>query len=460
MKALLALLIIFTLNAYADCSALTGTTLTTGKAGQIQMSVAALDKAGKIMYCDGTTWQDLGGSPTATACTKSGEITISAGEMRYCNNGFYWAFDSGAVTNGTCTKTGQIRWNVSQLEFCNGTNWRVVSADTNEDPIASYVAPLSGIGDFIGRNFFASGYTGNKVLNVTINNSGTCNFFKVRLCGTSACTFSSSFISERTTNGTLSVPNGTYIYAFFAASQNPSTACSIDMTLGSQTFSSSATTVAVDNHPSFGIPPFLRNVTALSTAISGTNTVSNFTSGTISISDNGNGGNPEFIVCADAGCSTVLVPWGSAPASISNGQYFGFRTTMGAGTQNLREVVFNIGTQGPWKWYAMTSTCPATTTLAAGGTLTCTCPANYANVTQSTTATGSSTYSQASDVCRAALHAGAYSNATGGSITVRGNTAATCPTFAASTANGVTTLASSTAAAAMYFQGFGSNACN
>lgn len=459
MKSLLILLLFVSSYALADCSALTGTTLTTGKAGEIKLSVAALTTVGKIMYCDGTNWQDLGGSPTLTACSKSGEIDLSGGELRYCNSGFYWAFDSGSVTNGLCTKAGEIRWNTNQLEFCNGTNWRVVSADTTEDPFTGETLTGTNIGEIIDRDYLASGFTADKTLNVVFNNPGNCSIMRVKVCGNSSCTNTSAHISERITNGTLTVPNGSYIYVVIVTSQNVFESCSVDFSLGSQNWTLATTTGNTDTTPSFAQMPYLRNQTPSTLVSSTIRQATSFTSANMSISDNSTGGTPEFRICSDSACGTVIHDWGTTLQTISNQQWFQLRTNLGSGTQNLRQVTYSIGGQTS-QWFAMTSTCPATTTLASGATLTCTCPANYANVTLGTTATGTSTYSQTSDVCRAALHAGAYSNLTGGSITARGNTAATCPSFTGTNANGVSTTSSATAAKGMFFVGFGTDACN
>ncbi|KYG65826.1 hypothetical protein AZI86_01765 [Bdellovibrio bacteriovorus] len=434
-------------SVQADCTTTPPLTdlPTTGKAGEIRMSnySNATTAIQKMMYCDGTNWQELPGS-IGGACTSTGGMKLISGEMYSCRAGYYWRFDSTGTTNGPCTKAGEVKWNTatSRIEFCNGTDWRVV------DPVDN-TADTFNFNQTTGNSWDSSttqteqvtGFSGG-MATFTFN-TPSCGSPYARVCATSACT---TYSSSTTSDGSAWVPNMAFIRIAFTTQGAPNAACSVTVSVGGVTTTASATTGATDTTVTYN-----GNFTEVRSATQSTLYTSNIvrTSGhsgvSISLSDSSLGGNPEYRICSDSACATVLTDWTNSAGTLPIASFIQLRATSGANNVSLRRIQVLAGTGAAATWNLMTSTCPSTTTLASGATLTCTCPANYVSYGGSIYGVGN--YRQNSNVCTAALHAGVIDNATGGSLTIKGNTSGTppgtCASFAASTANGVT---SSTAA--------------
>jgi|GEM_PF-6028653 len=461
--SLILLSALFALQASATCSAPSNANIGTGKTGELKMATpSGTSTFNKLMYCDGTTWQDLGGSPTATACTKNGEIKISGGEMTYCNSSLLWRFDSGSATNGTCSKSGETRWNSTQLEFCNGTNWRVVAADSAIDATQSDINDTNQVIE-AARAAYSSqitGFTGGTGTFTFTNDAGsTCTGYSVKVCSDN--TGCSSAIASRTTSGTLNVPNGSYIRFGIILSTQANTTCSWTAAIGGQTFSYNATTTTSDTTPTIQAFTDLNSQAQSTVVTSNIVKVSGHTGVTASVSDNSLGGTPEFRVCSDSACTTVDTTWGTASQFLTNPKYIQLRVTTGSTAFDLKKVSLTAGTVTVY-WHVTTSTCPVTTTLSAGASLACTCPAGAINYNANVT--GTLNYKQsASVVCKAAVHAGAVTNASGGSVTVIGNTAGspsgTCSSFTGSTANGVSSLTAGSSTS-YYFSGTTTDVCH
>jgi hypothetical protein len=84
----------------------------------------------------------------------------------------------------------------------------------------------------------------------------------------------------------------------------------------------------------------------------------------------------------------------------------------------------------------------------------CTCAANAG--TGGGSVWGSGVYTTDSNICKAAVHAGAVSS-TGGSVTVKKS--AGCPSYTGTVANGVTTEPWGSFDSSFYFSGYGSGSC-
>lgn len=445
--------LLITSSAFADCTTIPAfSLLPVGKLGQISASAAPV----KLMYCDGTTWKDFGGSPTATACTKNGEISLVSGELHYCNETVLWRIDSGSDTNGACTKTGEIKLNTStsNLEFCNGTNWRVAGSDVEPESFSFNTSSNnSWEASFSSAVRRVTGITGAVA---TFNKTGTtCTTYTYRVCADLAC-------SQVITLGTLvdgvtaNVANGDYVRVGFVTAISPVEACTASVTIGSVTATASSTTATDDLVPSNFTWGARRSSASSTTITSGITRIAGHSGVTGSISDMGTGGSPEFRVCSDSVCTTELIGWGSASQSLSIGNHVQLRTTMGAGAYNIRRVSFSAGaTTGTW--YSTTGDCN-TGTVGAGASLSCTCGAGHAVL--GLAAVGSAgRYRQSSDVCTAAIHAGAISDGTGGAVTIQGVAAGNCPNFTGTSANGITTTTQATPGTAFFFPSLGADPC-
>lgn len=439
---------------WADCTTIpTFSSLPTGKQGQLSISAAPY----KLMFCDGTNWRDFGGTPTVTACTKNGEMQMTGGEMRYCNSLVWWPFDSGLTTNGSCTKTGEIKYNTgtSKMEFCNGTDWRVV--DDDGEPVSftwNTTTNTSWEANIVASIRQLTGITGGLV---TLNSTGTtCTGYGYRVCADVAC---ASIISSGNFNDgdTVSVANDNYVRVNFLSARAASETCTASMTMGSMTATLTSTTAATDTTVSpFNWGP-TRSAAASSLITSAVVRLAGHSGVTGTISDMGTGGNPEFRVCSDNLCNTELVTWGSASQTVPTNGYVQLRTTTGA-AQSGRRVSFSAGsTPTVGLWYATTGSCGNPISVAAGANYTCTCGTNI--VSQNLTVIGTGAYRQSGDPCSAAIHAGLISDATGGSITVKGVGAGSCASFTGSTLNGVTSTSQGTSGTAYYFPAAGADPC-
>lgn len=428
--------------------------LSTGKQGQISLSAAP----NKLIFCDGTNWRDLGGTPSATACTINGQISMASGEMRYCNGTTLWPFDSGAATNGACSTVGEFHFNTvtSKMEFCNGSDWRVVEEDAEPVP-------------FTFNTFGSTAWEGSVTASVrqftgitsgvaTLTSTGTtCTNFNYRYCADAAC---ASIVSSGTFNSgdTLNVKNGYYMRVSFTGASTAAETCTASVSLGSMTATLSATTAATDTTPNAFAWGMTRNAAASSVITSATVRIAGHSGVTGNVSDIGTGGTPEFRVCSDSGCTSEIVTWGSTSQTVPTGSYVQLRTTTGASPSG-RRVSFSAGT-GPTVgyWYATTGTCGGTASVAAGASVTCSCGPYIASV-PSISVIGTGAYRQSSEPCLAAVHAGVLNDATGGSITYRGVAAGTCASFTGSTANGVTSTSSASSSTGFYFPAAGADPC-
>lgn len=459
-------------KAWALCvSAPSQTTVAANaEAGHIQYSPGTGAKFTKLVYCDGTNWKDFPGTPTATACTSAGEVKYISGEYFYCNGAVLWPFDSSATTNGACTKEGELKWNSSttKLEFCNGTNWRVVSTtDTTAEPLTDSIATNANLETSSIFTQRITGFVGGGSL-VATTMSGNCASFVLRYCADSSC---SSSINNRTSVGTVSgfVPNASYIRSSFTSSVLGSETCTIVYTIAGQTITHSVTTVASDLSPTVSASSFTEQRGVATSTVINSNIlkVSSHTGVDVSISDNGFGGSPQFRTCSDATCTAVLSDWGNVTVAIPNPAWVQVRVTTGATVYDIKSVTATIGDKTA-KLYAMTSDCPRFGSLAAGASLTCSCPALYKTIyLNAATTRGIISYSQSGDLCNSAIHAGVYNDATGGSVTVQGTTAGTpagtCTGFKnGGTVNGVVSSSTTTDGPSMWYPSGlnGADICN
>jgi len=85
-------------------------------------------------------------------------------------------------------------------------------------------------------------------------------------------------------------------------------------------------------------------------------------------------GSPQFQICSDVGCGTVVQGWTSSPASIVSGQYMQLRQTSdAAGGANIQATVIVGGTASIWSVSTAGGDCVGTTppvgTVCADGTI-------------------------------------------------------------------------------------------
>lgn len=440
-------------ESYADCASSSGTSLTAGKVGEIRLSTGPL-VLNKLMFCDGTVWRDFPGSPTATSCSTNGLVTLSGSELAYCNLDKLWVFDSGSTTNGPCSGSGRIRWN-SGIEFCNGTSWRTIPTDNSPDAFSFNSNTAADLDFRLEQILQITGFSGGTA-NLTFSVAG-CPNRTARICGDAGC---ATTLSTLTNDGSFPIPNAAYLRLSMISSSSVSTTCSITASIGDKSSTMTLTTAASDTTVIYSASfNDIRAATPSTQLMSNIVKTTSHSDVTASISGPGS---PEYRTCADASCTTEILPWGSANRTISNNEFVQLRASSGTGNTSLNTITFTSGTAGSNpRWNLMTSDCPLTTTLAPLATLSCYCPANYINIQKGVVGNGN--YRQTSDVCAAAVHRGAVSNVTGGQVTLIGTSAGTpsgtCASFTGSNMNGVSAGAGSSGTS-MYFSGYGTDICN
>lgn len=450
--------------AYAACTAPLRTSVGTGQAGEVKMSVGTAAPYNKLMYCDGSNWIDFPGTLTAFVCAKNGEVYMSGGSAFYCNDLFAMYLGTVAAPSGGCTRSGEIKWNTSttKLEVCDGTNYYAIeTADSTADPISNFSESGMSIESARARYFYVTGISGVTGTFTFDNAGGTCTGMTAKVCGDN--TGCSSAYQSIISDGSMFVPNASYVRFGIVNSTQPSTSCSVTGTVGGQTFTFTSTTNATDTQPSLSPSTgytFLTN-RATATVVQAMETIklSAHSGVNVTLTDNGMGGTPQIRACNDSTC-TANPAWQTPPIAVTNPQWIQIRVTTG-GALSARYLTMQAGTASSEPFVVTTSSCPHKTTIAPGATLTCTCPAATASLPVAVA--GTDNYKQTSYVCAAALHAGAFSNATGGTITLVGTTAGTpsgtCPSFSGSTRNGISS-GSSASSTSFYFQGFGTDVCN
>lgn len=420
------------------------------------MSIGSSSTISKLMYCDDTQWMDFPSSPTASTCTKNGAITYSGGKIQYCNQTTLWDLDQNPTAGAACSKAGSLQFDsaTKTMNFCDGTTTRIVQTNDTEPDAFDLTSTATGSEDRGSASTPITGTTGTTA-NVVFSNS-SCTSLSIRTCADALCT---TTISSRTSTGSLSILNGVILRAAGYSGPNENDTCSIAVTIGTKSSTFQIVTAA-DSTVSLGTISDSLGAAENAWVESNIFLANGFTgSQTVSISDMGLGGTPEFRVCADASCTSVTSPYSSSDRSITNPSYIQLRTMMG-GSLSFRRVSVAGGSSLPSYWWASNATCPPRASFTPGSTSTCTCAAGYPlNMGQ---AIGTGNYRWDSMLCRTAVHAGRISQAAGGSITYRGTTAGspsgTCPSFTGSTANGALT-SNGTSGTSYYFSG-SPDACN
>lgn len=112
----LVLTLFYSAKAFAAC------TSPAGVAGQMQY----ISGVSQVQFCNGTSWQAMNNTTTATACTPAGKIQYVSSEVMWCN-GSVWVKTAPSTDYGACAAgiAGKFYYDGgSWYWFCNGANWR------------------------------------------------------------------------------------------------------------------------------------------------------------------------------------------------------------------------------------------------------------------------------------------------------------------------------------------------
>lgn len=272
------------------------------------------------------------------------------------------------------TKEGTIRYNISSnvLEGCNGLIWnQLMLGDdvpdnftfTDQSDVATSTVITSNIIAISGINTAAS---------VSISGDGTPNF---RICSDSSC---NTVLSDWGTSA--DIENGKYLQLRLTSAATLPTAYTATVSISTQSDAWVVTTG--DSDPdSFDFSD--NTAVATNTLITSSIVqITGISGATVSISGSGT---PNFRICSDASCSSVIHTWGSANQSISNNQYLQLRLTSNASAATTSTATVTVGS-GSDSWgvttaavgYVFTPNCSgscdnmilvqATTSHSIGGT--------------------------------------------------------------------------------------------
>lgn len=173
--------------------------------------------------------------------------------------------------------------------------------------------------------------TGITSAGVTISGTGTPMF---RVCSDPAC----SSVDTTWTSSYTAITNGKYLQLKLTTPGNATTARTAAVAVGLRNDSWSVTTGAIDSTPD--AVDFVDQTLAVASTqyASDIIQITGLLSADVTIA--GASGTPEFRVCADASCGSVLTTWGTASVAISNNQYVQVHMTSGlSGTNTLTLTV-------------------------------------------------------------------------------------------------------------------------
>jgi hypothetical protein len=259
----------------------------------------------------------------------------------------YSQTNSAVVTVGS----GSSNWSVS-----TGDNTPTAFTFTDQSGVATNTLFSSNILQITGINIASA---------VSISGSGSPQF---RICSDSTC------VAEVNTwgSGAQTITNNQYLQLRLTsgASYSIINSAIINVGLGASTWN----VATLDNTPdAFSFT----NQTSLNLNTSTASNTIQITGITMpsAVTISGSG-TPEFRICDDASCYTILQDWGSAGQNISNNQYIQLRLTSSGSYATTDTVTVSIGA-GTTNWtaktkeqYALDASAGANGTISPTGTLT------------------------------------------------------------------------------------------
>jgi hypothetical protein len=256
---------------------------------------------------------------------------------QYCN-GLQWVAMGpvpGAGGSGCSSPTGSegsmIFNSASSVEqYCDGTNWI---------PLWNCGEMTQGFTDLVAQALNSVVQSGIIAVpsrikcNKTVSISGASGEFQI--CSDNAC----STVLQTWGSSNQTISPGQFIQAEQTTSGSNNTQTTATVTVGGFTDNWHATTC--DNTD---ISSLFTNLTGQATSTVVTSSIiqmsANLCSRTVSVSGSGS---PQFQICSDAACNTVLHAWGSANQTITASQYIQGRMTTSASWNTAVVPAFTVG---------------------------------------------------------------------------------------------------------------------
>lgn len=330
-------------------------------------------------YCNGTNWISFSRVVTGTACSTAGvlEYSTSDGSYRFCN-GSFWVLTSyvpvgyfvysNSPANGN--KGGLSGAHAACLADLANYDWMgkaaaqangLLNADhvvaflcdetncVSLTPTTKYLFARSGSATVGGASFVtdASGIGPGDTSNwsgSTRFGSSTAEYWTGRSNGVSSKWGTSPFAGF-TCQGWTSSSGSAFGFAGSASASGVSR-WQQDANGCDQTAPMICVVQPVDLKPdSFTFTDLTAQTTAslktsnivLVTGIDQPVDVS------VANADGSDTGNPQYRICANSGCTTVVQDWGSAPTTVSSGQYLQLRITSSGNPSTARAVAVTAG---------------------------------------------------------------------------------------------------------------------
>ena len=253
---------------------------------------------------------------------------------------------------------GQMMFNVdySTMQYCDGTNWVGIGGviktpdafsftDLTNQPVSTLV--LSDIVQITGIK---------GAIPTSISGDGSAEY---QICKDAAC----STVLQAWTSGAATIYSNWYLQLRLTSAATDTTTYTATMTVGTGNANWNVTTN--DNAP--GAFAFTDQTgVALSTLTSSDIVQITGITGSVATSISGTG-SPEYQVCSDATCSTVIQAWTSGAATIQNNQYIQLELTSNASFSTMNSATMTVGT-GSDQW-DVTSRAPNNCNLPWGGTI-------------------------------------------------------------------------------------------
>jgi hypothetical protein len=288
----------------------------------------------------------LGGSMIINPATAQGAGMVSTPDTALDVRGSIKVGD-GAETCGA-TYAGAIRYNTGAVQFCNGTSWANIAGAGTPAGSDTQVQFNSGGAFGASANFVWDNTNGRLGIGTTSPQAKLDVAGEVRIGNTSLACSGTTEGAQRynSTSHNMEVCNGTAWLSLVAST--------------------------CDNAPAIPIFADQTNLATSTLTTSNIVLVTGMDAGCAAIVGvSGTGGSPQYRVCSDAACSTVVQNWTSSNNSIvMQGLYIQLEATSSASVATQFTITLSIGpVSGTWNMSTGMSGCAPIGTVCSDGTV-------------------------------------------------------------------------------------------
>lgn len=223
------------------------------------------------------------------------------------------------------------------MQFCDGISWRAIGRKPSDATPDAYSftdvvnAPAATLteSDIVQITGISEGTP------VTITGDGTPNY---RICADAIC----GMVVRNWTGASYTIESGQYLQLRLTSNAVFTSSYSATVTVGTLADTWSVSTAGQDTTPT-AFPFTATNSAQISTVVTSVIVQVKSITGAVTTSIAGPGG-PEYRVCADAACTTVVADWTDVAATIQNNQWLQLRMTASASYETLQTAAMTVGT--------------------------------------------------------------------------------------------------------------------